>query len=414
MVLSAALAATAGAYNVTYHGHRVERLVVHRDALAALDATLDVWGMKPLNATHALCDVMGTAEQLRRIPGGDAELLIPDVQAQIDEEERRLRGKGQGGAPNGFYDDFQTVDETNKYLDQIVAEHGDLVSRFQISASSDAKEPIWAYRVTTQPDAKKFGLYVQSQVHAREWLAGPTCVYLLQQLVLDWKANDPDARAILNALEFTFVPLMNPDGIRWSWSNDRMWRKNRRVNAGTSARGVDLNRNWGPAATWCSSGSSRDPASDTYCGTAPFSEQEISGARQYLDQNAATYQSAVDLHTYALLLLYPWQYTSGRIPEPDRSAFAALGTSMAQAMRNSGGQNWQPQPGSDLYPHSGGLIDYNYEINKMWTFTIEGRGTSFVVPPAQILPACQENYAGFKVLAKYVIENGKPKGPSSA
>ena len=39
-----------------------------------------------------------------------------------------------------------------------------------------------------------------------------------------------------------FIPVVNPDGLVWTWEVDRMWRKNRRDNGGSF--GVDLNRNF--------------------------------------------------------------------------------------------------------------------------------------------------------------------------
>ena len=36
-----------------------------------------------------------------------------------------------------------------------------------------------------------------------------------------------------------------PDGYLYTWSTDRLWRKNRRRNVGSTCRGVDSNRNWG-------------------------------------------------------------------------------------------------------------------------------------------------------------------------
>lgn len=45
---------------------------------------------------------------------------------------------------------------------------------------------------------------------------------------------------LLDTTEFIFVPIVNPDGHAFTWSDDRLWRKNRRFNDPTY--GVDLNR----------------------------------------------------------------------------------------------------------------------------------------------------------------------------
>ena len=49
------------------------------------------------------------------------------------------------------------------------------------------------------------------------------------------------------------IPVVNPDGLAFSWGVDRFWRKNRRDN-NDSSFGVDLNRNFD--ANWGGGGSS--------------------------------------------------------------------------------------------------------------------------------------------------------------
>jgi murein tripeptide amidase MpaA len=53
------------------------------------------------------------------------------------------------------------------------------------------------------------------------------------------------------------MPLVNPDGYEYSWTTDRLWRKNRTPNLGSSCVGTDLNRNFG--FKWLTGGSSTKP-----------------------------------------------------------------------------------------------------------------------------------------------------------
>ena len=60
-----------------------------------------------------------------------------------------------------------------------------------------------------------------------------------------------------------------------------LWRKNRQPNAGSSAVGTDLNRNWG--FQWgCCGGSSGTFSSETYRGAAPFSAPETQRVRDFV------------------------------------------------------------------------------------------------------------------------------------
>lgn len=67
---------------------------------------------------------------------------------------------------------------------------------------------------------------------------------------------------LLDKLEFIVVPIVNPDGyevilyvetvaevlaimlIQYTWTDDRLWRKNRANIGDSECRGVDLNRNF--------------------------------------------------------------------------------------------------------------------------------------------------------------------------
>jgi murein tripeptide amidase MpaA len=49
---------------------------------------------------------------------------------------------------------------------------------------------------------------------------------------------------ILEKVTIIIVPFVNPDGYEYTWTGDRLWRKNRQINSGSTCRGVDLNRNY--------------------------------------------------------------------------------------------------------------------------------------------------------------------------
>ena len=77
-------------------------------------------------------------------------------------------------------------------------------------------------------------------------------------------------------VKWIVIPVLNPDGYVYTWTRDRMWRKNRNPRAGRFGRrgcvGVDLNRNYD--IEWGRNGISRNPCSDIYPGKKAFSEPE--------------------------------------------------------------------------------------------------------------------------------------------
>ena len=103
---------------------------------------------------------------------------------------------------------------------------------------------------------------------------------------------------------------------------------------------------------------------------------------------------SIDLHTYGPLILYPFQYSLSPAPEPYNSLVTELGLRMEAAINAVHGENFEAIQGSDLYPHSGGLIDYTYFTREVPSFTVELRGNSFIVPASDIVLSGEEAYEG--------------------
>jgi carboxypeptidase A4 len=67
---------------------------------------------------------------------------------------------------------------------------------------------------------------------------------------------------VLDSHDIYVMPSMNPDGYEYTRNYDRMWRKTRSKNPGTTCRGADPNRNWG--YRWGEKGASTNPCSEIY------------------------------------------------------------------------------------------------------------------------------------------------------
>jgi murein tripeptide amidase MpaA len=64
--------------------------------------------------------------------------------------------------------------------------------------------------------------------------------YMVNQLLT---STDAKIRDIAEHFDWYLVPIANPDGYVYTWTNDRMWRKTRSLTSG--CYGADPNRNWG-------------------------------------------------------------------------------------------------------------------------------------------------------------------------
>lgn len=164
-----------------------------------------------------------------------------------------------------------------------------------------------------------------SMIHAREVSALMNNIYFMWHIIENYN-TDPAIKNLVDNNELYFVPVVNPDGLRWNEhlnsSGGAMQRKNLRPNTGgntntSSNRGVDLNRNydyfWGTAGT----GSSATTTSDSYRGPSAASEPETQIMVDFiLNRN---FKTAIWNHTWANSIPHPYggnpSFVSGREDE---------------------------------------------------------------------------------------------------
>jgi hypothetical protein len=190
--------------------------------------------------------------------------------------------------------------------------------------------------------------------HAREWISVEVPFYLAKYLVEHY-STDQKVKQLVDSREIWIVPLVNPDGLEYSRTDNRLWRKNRRDN-GDGTFGVDLNRNFG--YKWGQQGSSGDSASNTYRGTAPFSEPETQAIRKLVSTH--NFSSSISYHSYSQLVLYPWGYTKDATQHEVQ--LSKMAEDMANEIKKVHGKNYTPEQGSDLYITSGGSDDWLYGV----------------------------------------------------
>ncbi|QSZ35951.1 hypothetical protein DSL72_007073 [Monilinia vaccinii-corymbosi] len=253
-------------------------------------------------------------------------------------------------------------------------------------------------------------VYLNGGIHARERGSSDGLLFFIGDLLyanknglgLKYGSKSYTNSQVVTALStgIVFTPLSNPDGVAYDQSSNSCWRKNRNPKSGTgSSAGVDLNRNfdflWDLtkfASSVRSDVASSSPSSETFHGTAAFSEPETKSIKWVMD----TYSKVrwfVDLHSYAGDVLYSWGSDTDQVSYPymnflnssynsvrgilsdtagsgsgygeytpsaefttNKAAAAKIGAGMSAAA----GRTYSVFPAADLYPTSGASDDYSY------------------------------------------------------
>ncbi|CAH2073350.1 unnamed protein product, partial [Iphiclides podalirius] len=223
-------------------------------------------------------------------------------------------------------------------------------------------------------------IFIESGIHAREWIAPATTTYFINQLLT---STDQNIIALRNQFDWRIFPSVNPDGYHYSYTVDRFWRKTV-SNSNHRCFGADPNRNWD--YNWGQHSSTHNPCDyETYAGSRPFSEIETRSLSSYI-QSINNLMMYISFHSYAAMLLVPFSDSTEHVHNYNdliRVGKSSLdyGYSFNKNKRYKG-----PATAAELlYKASGGSMDWvRHTLGTPLVYTYELRGNSFHWPPSRI------------------------------
>ncbi|RWS21637.1 hypothetical protein B4U80_07146, partial [Leptotrombidium deliense] len=161
--------------------------------------------------------------------------------------------------------------------------------------------------VNSDVSKQKPAIVFECGIHAREWISPATCLWIVNDLLATNSGNE-----LIKNHSFHFLLLTNPDGYQFTWTHNRLWRKNRspgKFNLWYDCSGIDLNRNFD--VSYATLGSTDNQCDYTYHGKYAFSELETQAIRNYVIN--LTKRTNIDIyfsvHSFAQIWLYPYAFT---------------------------------------------------------------------------------------------------------
>ncbi|XP_053166546.1 carboxypeptidase B-like isoform X2 [Hemicordylus capensis] len=342
-------------------------------------------------------DQCSEVESLLQLSGLEYEILIDNLQAVLDRQfDNYARSSGYN------YEKYNTWEKIEAWTADISNQNPDLVSRSQIGTTFEGR-PMYLLKVG-RPGANKKAIFMDCGFHAREWISPAFCQWFVRQAVRTY-GKETIMTELLEKLDFYVLPVLNIDGYVYTWTKSRMWRKTRSVNAGSSCIGTDPNRNFD--AGWCSTGASKRPCDDTFCGSAPESEKETKALADFIRGHLSTIKAYLTIHSYSQMLLYPYSYTYD--VTKDNVELNGLAKAAVKELATVHGTKYTYGPGATtIYPAAGGSDDWAYDEGIKYAFTFELRDTGrygFALPESQIKPTCEETLVAVKYIASYVLDH---------
>jgi len=302
-----------------------------------------------------------------------------------------------------------------EWVDQLAARNK-FVSNHTIGKSVERRD---LKMVKINAGSGKPKIFIDAGIHAREWISPAATIFFIEKLVRTIKRQSRPARrgkkgrgnqggraqiSPASRFEWNIVPLMNPDGYEYSRTTDRMWRKNKRKNAGTGCLGVDLNRNF-PEGYGV--GASKNPCDEVYKGPHPLSEPESQALNSYIEQTKGI-QAAVSVHSYGNVIIFPWGYKEAR--HPNKTMLSTMANHIRNEVQKVTGEHYRPGTSKEVFGAwglAGGATD-DYYITKgipfSYTFELPGKDEDgqhgFILPRSNIKKVGNQLYTGFMMLAE--------------
>lgn len=289
------------------------------------------------------------------------------------------------------------------WLEHMVAQYPTDLTLIDMGNSTEGV-PIKGLKLSRNKSNK--AIFIESGIHAREWIAPAAATYLLNELLT---TKEEAVQNLANNYNWIVFPCVNPDGYKYTFEHDRMWRKNRQLF--DICRGVDLNRNY--PDHWNTTGASGDPCRYDYSGPNAGSETETTRLMNFLTVHAEKEQirTYIALHSYSQMIMFPYGYTREHIANYDD--LQEFGRNAAGRIRELTGRNYTS--GSlieTIYPSSGGSMDWAYSKIKIpiaYTFELRGPPDSsdmFILPANEIEPTSQEAFAAIRTIVEGAAKKG--------
>ncbi|XP_031837231.2 carboxypeptidase B [Nomia melanderi] len=369
----------------------------------------DVSGFDFLRVTDSLVDVLVTADKVEYfktlLDENDIAytVTVENIRDAVMEEyinqqiERRLHTLVQADPGKLSFTYYPNNKEVNDYLNYIVKNYGSIASLINIGASSEGRQ-MKVLKLSTGGKNKP-AIFIDAGIHAREWIAPVTSLYIVDQLLASQNRN------LLKSVDWYILPVLNPDGYEFTHSKsaNRLWRKTRSVNSGSSCRGVDGNRNYD--MEWMTTGASSNPCSDTYAGPKPFSEPEMRNMRDFIAARKQNIKAYISFHSYGQYILYPWGFTS-KVPsnEPELRNLASKSANAIASFRRT--KYTYGTSANHLYPAAGGSDDWamgKAGVKLSYTYELPGGNSGFQLPASEIKPVGAETFQAMKVIHDYIV-----------
>lgn len=186
------------------------------DLLHTLSDTMDFWYLtKNLDEKAHVLVEPENMDNFKHLMGSyniTYGTLVNDMEETFEADQTSFLPSARILQKSISFDAYSRFNDINGYLDELANSHPDLVKVVTVGASYE-KRQMKVIRITDKNSrSPKKSVFLDAGIHAREWIAPATALYVIHELVENY-ANNKD---VLQNLEWVILPVANPDGYEYS------------------------------------------------------------------------------------------------------------------------------------------------------------------------------------------------------
>lgn len=190
----------------------------------------------------------------------------------IDEESKNIKPLNVSASEFGWRNFYQ-LETIYAWLDYVTETYSDVITPLNIGLSYESR-PLKGVKLSHK--SGNTAVFIEAGIHAKEWIAPAAATFLLHQLIT---STDAKIQSMARNFDWIIFPVSNPDGYKYTFDHDRLWRKSREPFG--LCFGVDLNRNWD--SSWNQTEENVEdvqPCGNNYPGPYAFSAPGINESKQ--------------------------------------------------------------------------------------------------------------------------------------
>ncbi|KAK4188578.1 putative carboxypeptidase [Podospora australis] len=407
LALTSALQSAPRPQVKAYDGFKVYRIAVKNQVAKVNDIIeklgLETW--KAPKAAGAMADVVVPPTKIAdfnaAVAGLDVTTMHEDLAASIAEEST-FGTYAVGSANATWFNSYHSYNDHLQFLRDLQATYPSRSAIVTSGNSLGGRAITGIHFWGSSGKGVKPAIIFHSTVHAREWITTMVNEYFAFNLLTKYD-TDAEIKSFVDKYDFYIFPVVNPDGFVYTQTNERLWRKNRQTNSGSSCVGRDINRNWD--FQWSvTGGASTNPCAEDYKGAKAADAPETAALASFIRSKKAAQglKLFIDWHAYSQLFMTPYGY-SCTARAAKHTELQSLAQGAAAAIKAVYGTSFKYGPiCSTIYKATGSSVDWANDVGgSEYTFTAELRDTGangFILPASQIVPSGVETWAGLRYL----------------